>query len=59
MSPVVCVKHLPKCFVCMVLFETRGKKISGGSKFVASKHVCTYVLGEGGKWKECGGFSVS
>lgn len=43
----------------MVLFETRGKKIREGNKFVASEHVSTYVLEEGGKWQELGGFHVS
>ena len=50
--------HLPKYFVCIVVFETRGQKISEGNKSVASEHVSTYVLGEGGKWQELGGFRV-
>ena len=41
----------------MILFETRGTKISEGDKCVACEYVST--LGEGGKWEELEDFHMS
>ena len=57
MSTLACVKHFPKYFVCVVLFETRRKEINEREKAIASEHVSLYVLGKGVEVAETWRFS--